>query len=73
MLWVTLLTWNLCLDVAKKMDESAKGLEELLKDKWELIGQHKNMDERLKSVEGVEEFLAEQRVLAVNGPGGRLD
>lgn len=55
------------------MDKSAKELEGVLKDKWELVGQHKNMDERLNSVEGVEDFLAEQRVLAVNGPGGRLD
>ncbi|KAK4217329.1 mitochondrial tryptophan--tRNA ligase [Rhypophila decipiens] len=58
------------LDVAAKMDESAKELNEVLKDKWQLLGQHKSqkLDEKFKTLEAVQEFLAEQRVLAINGP-----
>lgn len=55
------------------MDESAKDLDHVLQSKWGLLGVHKNMDEKLKTLAGVEEFMAEQRVLAINGPGGRLD
>ncbi|KAM7223582.1 mitochondrial tryptophan--tRNA ligase [Rhypophila decipiens] len=51
------------LDVAAKMDESAKELNDVLKDKWQLLGQHKSqkLDEKFKTLEAVQEFLAEQR------------
>ncbi|KAM7187744.1 mitochondrial tryptophan--tRNA ligase [Rhypophila sp. PSN 637] len=51
------------LDVAAKMDESAKEFNEVLKDKWQLLGQHKNqkLAEKFKTLEAVQDFLAEQR------------
>lgn len=55
------------------MDKDAKELKQVIESKWKLLGLHKNMDEKLKTLAGVEEFMAEQRVLAINGPGGRLD
>ncbi|KAK3313456.1 hypothetical protein B0H66DRAFT_566131 [Apodospora peruviana] len=61
------------LDVGKAMDESVEEVKEALDEKFKLLGQHKKVAEHLKEAEDVEEFLASQRVLAHNGPGGRLD
>ncbi|KAM7199106.1 hypothetical protein V8F20_005924 [Naviculisporaceae sp. PSN 640] len=56
------------LDVGKQMDKDAKELKHVIESKWKLLGLHKNLDERLKTLAGVEEFMAEQKTETQSPP-----
>ncbi len=58
------MTDNMCeTDVGKTMDEKVKEFEELMKDKWELMGAVKNP----KGMADFDEFFAKERLKASGG------